>query len=110
MFNLQPGDYVISAMPNVDYNAINPQMDQMERAIVTGQILPPAAPGHCRPSWFRSRSRSTSGSMNIQPQYLHTFAPNSPAAAGATVVTVAAGEERTNVDVITRLTQRPRSS
>jgi len=105
MFNLQPGDYVISAMPNVDYNAINPQMDEMERAIVTGQILPAAAPGSLPTVVVPVPQPQAPGSMNIQPQYLHTFAPNSPAAAGATVVTVAAGEERTNVDVITRLTQ-----
>ena len=105
MFNLQPGEYLVSATPNVDYNVMNSQTDQIERAIRSGQILPPAAPG-LPPTVSVPIPQAPAGpQMNIQPQYLPTFSPSSPAPAGATSVNVVAGEERTNVDVFTRLVQ-----
>ena len=105
LFNLQPGDYMISATPNQDYNAFNPQMEQMERAIATAQVQPPTAPGLPPTVAVPIPQAPSSGSPNIQPQYLHTFAPSSPLPSGSTVVTVVPGEERTGVDVFTRLIQ-----
>lgn len=106
MFNLQPGEYLISAMPSPDYtSASNAQAEQTERAITTGQVLPPTIPGGPPTVSVPIAQPQTSGPINIQPQFLPTFSPSSPAAAGAEVVTVAAGEESKSVDVVTRLTQ-----
>jgi hypothetical protein len=106
MFSLQPGDYLISATPTPDYtSSMNVQTEQTERAITTGQVLPPTIPGGPPTVSVPLPQPPTPGQMNIQPQYLPTFSPSSPAAAGAELVTVAAGEERMSVDVVTRLIQ-----
>ena len=46
MFSLPPGDYLISATPNFDsMSSYNAQVEQVERAVVSGQVLPPTIPG-----------------------------------------------------------------
>jgi len=106
MFNLQPGEYLISATPTPDYtSSSNAQAEQQERAITTGQVLPPTIPGGPPTVSVPLPQPQAPGQMNIQPQFLPTFSPNSPAAAGAELVTVGAGEERMSVDVVTRLIQ-----
>lgn len=106
MFNLQPGEYLISATPSPDYNsASNAQAEQTERAITTGQVLPPTIAGGPPTVSVPIVQPQMSGQMNIQPQFLATFSPSSPAPTGAELITVAAGEERKSVDVVTRLTQ-----
>ena len=106
LFSLPPGDYLISATPNFDsMSSYNAQVEQVERAVVTGQVLPPTIPGGPPTVSVPIPQPGPSSSMNMQPQYLPTFAPGSPAPSGATAVTVAAGEERSGVDVLTMLVQ-----
>lgn len=106
MFSLQPGDYLISATPNPDYSSsLTSQTEQTERAIATGQILPPTIPGGPPTVSVPIPPPPAPGQMNIQPQFLPTFSPSSPAPAGAALVTVVVGEERSSVDVVTRLIQ-----
>jgi len=111
MFGLQPGDYVVSATPNAS-DAMNAdrqaqEADFVERAIVSGQVKPPTAPGFTPTVVVPfSPPPMSPGQMQLmnQQQYLPTYAPSSPAPSGATKVTIAGGEERAGVDILVRLT------
>ena len=111
MHSLQPGDYFISATPNMSEQSNIERMtleaEAIERAIKTGQVRPPATPGSTPTVAVPIVTSGRGGEINFmqQPTYLPTFAPSSPMASGATKVTVAGGDERTGVDVMVRLTQ-----
>ena len=110
MYGLQPGDYLVSATPNLSdapFNErMNSEMAAIEQAIASGAVQPPAAPG--LPSTV-SVPVTPPPQMNTPPTqpagYLPVYAPSSLIPSGATTVTVAAGDERSGIDIQTRLAQ-----
>jgi hypothetical protein len=107
MFGLQPGEYVIAAIPSGS-DAMNAarqaqEADLVERAIVSGQVRPPSAPG-LTPTVAVPIAPPMSSSQIVSQQYLPTYAPSSPLASGANKVTVVGGEESAGVDILVRLT------
>lgn len=108
MFGLQPGDYVVSATPNpsdtISAERTAAQADVVERAIVTGQILPPSAPG-LPPTVAVPNVTQAPADFMTQPTYLATYAPSSLLPSGATTISVGGGEERTGVDIVVQFTQ-----
>jgi hypothetical protein len=109
MFGLQPGEYVISAIP-IGSDAMNAarqvqEADLVEQAIVSGQVRPPSAPGLTPTVAVPIAPPMSPGQMQMMgQQYLPTYAPSSPLASGANKVTVAGGEESAGVDILVRLT------
>ncbi|HEX5071142.1 MAG TPA: carboxypeptidase-like regulatory domain-containing protein [Vicinamibacterales bacterium] len=112
IFGLTPGEYFVSATPNSNGLLMSQTFSQseiIERAIASGPVNPPSAPG--QPSTV-----SVSIPVQIVPTfnsiesavpntYLPTFSPSSPIPSGGTSVTVAAAEEKIGVDVRVQMTQ-----
>ena len=105
LFGLQPGEYVVAATPNgsdaMNLERIMSQAEIVERAIVSGKVQPPTAPG--MPSTVSVViPAQTAGGQPAQVVYLPTYAPSASEPSAAMTVTVAADEERTGVDIQAR--------
>jgi len=109
LFGLIPGEYYISATPNTDLAMASPmsaQYDLVERAIASGPVLPPAAPGMTPTVSVPLPQPSGPAAVELSiPGYLPTYAPSSMLPSGGTPVTVAAGEEKVGIDVRAQITQ-----
>ena len=108
VFGLEPGDYFIAATPDVDYRSETARQvsgtDGIERAIVSGRVLPPVRPG--LPSTVAVPLAISVRERQVVPRfYLPIYASDSTLPSGATIVTVRAGEERMGVDIHLRLIQ-----
>ena len=111
MHGLQPGEYFISATPNMSDITSIERMAQdsavIENAIRSGQMRPPTTPGMTPTVAVPVPTRGGGDIVfnQMPPAYLPTYAPSSPLVSGATKITVAGGDEKTGVDVFVRLTQ-----
>jgi hypothetical protein len=101
MSGLQPGDYIIGAMPNTgEFMSERMMADAaaVEQAIMSGNVQPPTAPGQ-PPTVTVQVSPPQSGPIEGPPGFLTTYYPGTLAVAQATAITVAANEERAGVDI-----------
>lgn len=113
LFGLTPGEYFVSAQPSPAelLNGLIPsQADLIERAIASGPVNPPAAPGMpptVSVSITPPAPPGLPGSLGDtpSPSYLPTYSPSSMLPSGGTSVIVAAAEEKNGVDVRVQLTQ-----
>ena len=108
MFGLQPGEYLIAVTPNpsdaMNAERFGPQAELLERAIVSAQVTPPTAPGMPSTVTIPIPPQPQPGQTAPTPMYVPTFAPSVASPSGATVVALKAGEERSSVDILVRLT------
>lgn len=105
MFGLQPGEYVVSAKPNGDHYGDQSDSQAVERAIATGQILPPAAAGLTPTVTVPMAPQPAVNSLHMSSAYLPTYAPSALAPSAATSVRLVADEEKTGMDVRVQLIQ-----
>ena len=109
MHGLRPGEYIIAASPMFSpMDRAITQADEIERAIATGKILPPNAPGFPSTVAVPVPAPPPPGMqpmMMDQPTYLPTYAPSATSPSNATAVIVAGGEEVPNIDIVIRQTQ-----
>jgi len=115
IFGVTPGEYFISATPNlgdfINSGQSPSQAELVERAIASGPVNAPSAPG--QPSTVSVAIPpppppgpiALSLDAGIPSGYLPTYSPNSQVPSGATSVTVNAAEEKIGVDVRVQLTQ-----
>lgn len=108
MFNLQPGDYFVSATPaNGDMMRMNNDYSlTIEQAIATGKVQPPSAPG--LPSTVMVPPPVQNAPMQQEmliTGYLPVYFPNAPERANATSVHINGGEERAGTDINLRLVE-----
>ena len=102
IFGLGPGDYIVSATPRAT------GWQQQQRGLSAAHVehfirSAPGAPKTGAATWIAITSPRPEDSS--EPDYLPTYSPSSMTPAGATVLTVSAGEERTGIDVHTRTVQ-----
>jgi hypothetical protein len=102
MFGLRPGEYVVAATPMDLGGGMRDQTDQIERAIASGQVNPPSAPG-LTPTVSVQMTVPPPGRGMPPPGYLPTYAPSTSTPLDATTVAVAGDDEKTNVDIFLRL-------
>lgn len=98
---LQPGDYIIGAVPNTGEFMSERMMTDaaaVEQAIMSGNVQPATAPGQ-PPTVTVQVSTPQSGPVEGPPGFLATYYPGTLAVTQATAITVAANEERAGVDI-----------
>jgi hypothetical protein len=101
MSGLQPGEYIIGAVPNTgEYMSERMMADSaaVEEAIMSGTVQPPAAPG-MPPTVTVQVSPPPTGPIEGPPGFLATYYPGTLTVAQATAITVAPDEERAGVDI-----------
>jgi hypothetical protein len=121
LFNLQPGDYVISATPNT--SDLNMSERLLSDSIATEQAIAEAvrtSAGASRSGGevlYGTVSPATAGqpavvvippaptTRSTPPGYLPTYFPSVPSPASATTITINPGDERAGVDVQLQLLQ-----
>jgi hypothetical protein len=106
-FNLEPGEYVVSAVPR-DLDDARVERDRdlaalVEKAIVSGRARPPAARGFLPTVSIPILIDATRLQAERTPDYLQTFAPSVLAPSAAAKLTLVSGEEKTGVDICLRL-------
>jgi len=112
LFGLQPGDYLVSATPDMNgalVGGIDPQTALIEKAIASGPVIPPAAPGLPAtvviPVLTPQQMADQRQIDGPPPGYLPVFHPGTLTASSATIVHVNGGEEKAGVDIQVRLVQ-----
>ena len=98
---LQPGDYLIAAVPNTgDFMSERMMADSVaiEQAIMAGPVQPAAAPG-LPPTVTVQVSPPQQGPSEGPPGYLPTYYPGTLSVSQATAITIAANDERGGVDI-----------
>lgn len=107
LFNLQPGDYLISATTNGSEFALSSRMSSemqaIEQAIASGAIEPPAAPGLPATVTISVQAPPPPGPIESPPGYLPTFYPGTIDRANGSTIHINAGEERSGVDIQVQL-------
>jgi len=110
LHGLQPGEYLVSAT-TYNYDGMNndrmmADMVAIERAIASGAIQPPAAPGQPATVAIPVAQPVPAGMPREQPPgFLPVYYPGTPVPAEGTVVKVAGGDEHPNVDIQLRMVQ-----
>jgi protocatechuate 3,4-dioxygenase beta subunit len=111
IYNLQPGEYLVAATPNMSDFQTNERMNAesvlIEQAIASGAVLPPTAPG--MPATVAvsipAPTAPSTGSQGPPSAYLPTYAPGTLVPSGASSVQVTGGDERAGVDIRVVLAQ-----
>ncbi len=103
LFNLQPGDYIVSATPSMSdeqmFERLNADAEVIAQTIASGAVQPPAVPG-----WPATISipiapvgRPTDSAST--PAYLPTYHPSAPARLDASLIHVTGGDEQSGKDI-----------
>jgi hypothetical protein len=112
MSGLQPGDYIVSATPNVSdavmFDRMLSDTKLIEEAIAAGGVQPPAAPGF--PATVSITMPVPSAPQGPQqgmgpPGFLPIFHPSVAAPLDATVIRVTGGDDHPNIDIQARSIQ-----
>jgi protocatechuate 3,4-dioxygenase beta subunit len=108
LFGLQPGDYVIAAVPSMSEivmpDRMLADMQAIEQAIASGAVQPPAAPG-LPATVVVPAMPPQQGPTEMPPGYLPTYFPGTSMLANAATIHVEGGAERSGIDIQTQMVQ-----
>jgi hypothetical protein len=109
LFGLQPGDYLVSAMPNGSDTMMSDRMNAetvlIEQAIASGAVQPGAAPGLPATVAITVPPPQQTVIDGPPPGYLPVYFPSTAVPANATTIHVTGGDERSSIDIQVRLVQ-----
>lgn len=101
IFGLQPGEYVIAVQPSGPGSMMSERQlaesEAIERAIASGTIQPPSAPG--MPATVAITIASPTPSNETYGQFLATYYPATLVPSQATVITIDGAAERSGIDL-----------